>query len=322
MEVARAAAADTDELVAVVDQVSSVVVGKTEVVVLALACLLAEGHLLVEDLPGVGKTTLANALAATVGLRAHRVQMTADILPGDVTGTLAPTGGPTGELAFRPGPIFANLVVADELNRASPRAQSALLEAMEERRVSVDGTTHPLPRPFMVVATQNPTDPDGTYPLPHSQLDRFALRLSMGYPDRQAEAVLIDAGERTDRASTLPPILDAERLREHIAWARTLHLAPVVRDYLLDLVAATRTHPSLEVGASPRAALSLAATARALALVTGRTFVTPDDIQRLAVPALAHRVLVAAHAEVAGVRGVDVIADLVARLPVPPRHRR
>lgn len=321
MDVAQAVPGATDELSLVVDQISSVVVGKTRAVVLAVACLLAEGHLLIEDLPGVGKTTLATALAATVGIDVRRVQLTADVLPGDLTGTLVPGPGPRGGLEFRPGPIFANLVVADELNRASPRAQSALLEAMEERRVTVDGTSHRLPRPFMVVATQNPTDPDGTYPLPHSQLDRFTLRLSMGYPDRHAEALLLDAGEQIDRAGSLPAVLDRSRLATHIERARRVHVAPAVRDYVLDLLAATREHPALEVGASPRAGLSLLRVARAAALVAGREFVTPDDVAQLAGPALAHRLVVGPHAQVAGVRADDVVAELVARLPVLPRRR-
>lgn len=309
-----------DDLGQVASQVSSVVLGKPEVVVLALACLLAEGHLLIEDLPGVGKTTLANALARTVGLRLHRVQMTADVLPGDLTGTLVPDSA-GGGLVFRPGPIFANLVVADELNRSSPRAQSALLEAMEERQVSVDGTTHRLPRPFMVIATQNPTDPDGTYPLPHSQLDRFLLRLSIGYPDRDSEAALLDAGEQTDRAGSLSPVLGSDQLVELVAQARRVHLSPAVRDYVLDLTQATRQHPALSVGASPRAGLSLVRAARALALVAGRDFVVPDDIQRLAVPALAHRVVVAPPSALSGVSAVAVIGDLVYRVPVPQRRR-
>ena len=306
-------------LQAAADRMVEIVLGKPDVVALSLVCLLAEGHLLLQDLPGVGKTTLATALARAVGLDLRRLQGTADLLPGDVTGTLVP--GEAGELVFRPGPIFANLVVADELNRSSPRAQSALLEAMEERQVSVDGTTHRLPRPFMVIATQNPTDPDGTYPLPHSQLDRFLLRLSIGYPDRDSEAALLDAGEQTDRAGSLSPVLGSDQLVELVAQARRVHLSPAVRDYVLDLTQATRQHPALSVGASPRAGLSLVRAARALALVAGRDFVMPDDIQRLAVPALAHRVVVAPPSALSGVSAVAVIGDLVYRVPVPQRRR-
>lgn len=309
------------DLSAVVDQVSSVVMGKPEAVRLALVCLMAEGHLLIEDLPGVGKTTLANALAHSVGLGLRRVQFTADLLPGDVTGALAPDAQST-RLVFRPGPIFTHLVVADELNRASPRTQSALLEAMEERQVSVDGDTHQLPRPFMVVATQNPTDPDGTYPLPHSQLDRFLMRISMGYPDRVSEAHLLDAGAQIDAAVVLPPLLDAEHMATIVDQVVQVHLAPAVRDYVLDLVAATRQHPALVVGASPRGALALVRAARASAHLAGRAYVLPDDVQSLAVPVLAHRMLVAPPAELSGATAAAIVADLVRHIPVPQRTRR
>jgi len=309
------------DLGAVAAQVSSVVMGKPEAVRLALVCLLAEGHLLIEDLPGVGKTTLANALAHTVGLGLHRVQFTADLLPGDVTGALVPDQAGTG-LVFRPGPIFAHLVVADELNRASPRAQSALLEAMEERQVSVDGYSHQLPRPFMVIATQNPTDPDGTYPLPHSQLDRFLLRISIGYPDRASEAALLDAGAQIDRAVALAPLLGASQTEEVLDQVGAVHLAAGVRDYVLDLVTATRQHPALAVGASPRAGLAIVRAARASAFLAGRAYVLPDDVQQLAVPVLAHRLLVAPAAELAGATAAAVVADLVNRVPVPQPPRR
>ena len=303
------------------DRMIEIVLGKPQVVALSLVCLLAEGHLLLQDLPGVGKTTLATALARVVGLDLSRVQATADLLPSDLTGALVP--GTTGALVFRPGPLFANLVVADELNRASPRAQSALLEAMEERNVTVDGVTHALPRPFMVIATQNPLDPDSTFLLPHSQRDRFLLCLSLGYPDRASEAALLDAGEQTERAAALPPVLAPGELGAAIEAARRVHLSEAARDYALDLVAATRQHHEVAVGASPRAALALVRAARALALFNGRDYVLPDDLKVLAVPVLAHRLVLAASAEASGRSPDDVVAGIVdGTSPSPHRRHR
>ncbi len=306
-------------LQAAADRMVEIVLGKPDVVALSLVCLLAEGHLLLQDLPGVGKTTLATALARAVGLDLRRLQGTADLLPGDVTGTLVP--GEAGELVFRPGPIFANLVVADELNRASPRAQSALLEAMEERHVTVDGTTHPLPRPFMVIATQNPLDPDSTFLLPHSQRDRFLLCLSLGYPDRASEAALLDAGEQTERAAAMAPVLAPGELAGAIDAARRVHLSEATRDYALDLVQASRHHHEIAVGASPRAALALVRAARARALFDGRDYALPDDVKALAVPVLAHRLVLSPSAEVAGRAASAVMADIVAATSPGP-HRR
>lgn len=311
-----------DALQQAAEQVAGVVLGKPEVVALSLVCMLSEGHLLVEDLPGVGKTTLATALARTVGLDLRRVQGTADLLPSDVTGSLVPGESP-GELVFRPGPVFAHLVMADELNRASPRAQSALLEAMEERRVTVDGTTRALPRPFMVLATQNPLDPESTFVLPHSQLDRFLMRVSLGYPDRASEAALVDAGEQTDRAAGLGPVLGAAELAAAIDAAGRVHLSEAVRDHALDLVQATRQHWEVAVGASPRATLALVRAARARALLDGRDYVLPDDLKALAGPVLAHRLVLAPGAELAGRRPVDVVAEVVHDVaPGGPRRHR
>ncbi len=309
-------------LQAAADRMVEIVLGKPDVVALSLVCLLAEGHLLLQDLPGVGKTTLATALARTVGLDLRRVQGTADLLPSDVTGSLVP-GEERGQLVFRPGPIFAHLVVADELNRASPRAQSALLEAMEERHVTVDGTTHPLPRPFMVIATQNPLDPDSTFLLPHSQRDRFLLCLSIGYPDRASEAALLDAGEQTERADALSPVLAPGELAAAIEEARRVHLSEATRDYALDLVHGTRHHHEVAVGASPRAALALVRAARARALFDGRDYVLPDDVKALAVPVLAHRLVLAPSAELAGRSASVVVGDiLTGTSPAPPRRHR
>ncbi|HLX89196.1 MAG TPA: AAA family ATPase, partial [Acidimicrobiales bacterium] len=255
-------------------------VGRAETVRLALCCLGAHGHLLVEDLPGMGKTTLAKALACSLGLGFARVQFTADLLPADVTGAVM-LDRPTGELAFRRGPVFTNVLVADELNRASPKAQSALLEAMEERQVSAEGVSHPLPRPFMVVATQNPFDAAGTFPLPHSQLDRFLVRLSVGYPDRALEEELLDGRSARPRPDELPVVAAPGFADAFAAAIEGTHVSASVRGYVLDIVAASRTHPDLAVGASPRAALAMVQAAAAMAVAAGREFVVPEDVKHV-----------------------------------------
>ncbi|MFC0083113.1 AAA family ATPase, partial [Aciditerrimonas ferrireducens] len=299
----------------VLDQVAQVVVGHHEAVVLALVALVAGGHVLLEDLPGVGKTTLATALARSLGLSVRRVQGTADLLPADLTGALVPDGN--GELRFRPGPLFANIVLADELNRASPRAQSALLEAMEEAAVTVDGTTHRLPQPFLVLATQNPADSEGVFPLPQSQRDRFLLSLALGYPEPADELELLTRGELLGRADQLPAALGPDELLGLRAAVDQVHVAPAVRQYLLEVLLETRRHPAVLVGPSPRAGLGLQRAARALALVEGREFVVPRDLQQLAGPVLAHRVQLAPAAVLAGHRPAEVLAEVLARLPAP-----
>ncbi len=291
------------------------VVGHHEAVVLALVALVAGGHVLLEDLPGVGKTTLATALARSLGLSVRRVQGTADLLPADLTGALVPDGN--GELRFRPGPLFANIVLADELNRASPRAQSALLEAMEEAAVTVDGTTHRLPQPFLVLATQNPADSEGVFPLPQSQRDRFLLSLALGYPEPADELELLTRGELLGRADQLPAALGPDELLGLRAAVDQVHVAPAVRQYLLEVLLETRRHPAVLVGPSPRAGLGLQRAARALALVEGREFVVPRDLQQLAGPVLAHRVQLAPAAVLAGRRPAEVLAEVLARLPAP-----
>jgi MoxR-like ATPase len=295
--------------------VAQVVVGHHEAVVLALVALVAGGHVLLEDLPGVGKTTLATALARSLGLSVRRVQGTADLLPADLTGALVPDGN--GELRFRPGPLFANIVLADELNRASPRAQSALLEAMEEAAVTVDGTTHRLPQPFLVLATQNPADSEGVFPLPQSQRDRFLLSLALGYPEPADELELLTRGELLGRADQLPAALGPDELLGLRAAVDQVHVAPAVRQYLLEVLLETRRHPAVLVGPSPRAGLGLQRAARALALVEGREFVVPRDLQQLAGPVLAHRVQLAPAAVLAGRRPAEVLAEVLARLPAP-----
>jgi len=301
---------------AVVANVRSSYVGKDATVRLALCCLMAEGHLLVEDHPGVGKTTLAKALARSLGLGFGRVQFTADLLPADVTGAMV-FDRDSGQIAFRPGPVFTNILLADELNRASPKAQSALLESMEEHQVSADGITHPLPQPFMVIATQNPYDAAGTFPLPHSQRDRFLLRLSLGYPDRATEDELLATTLTRPSPDSLSGVGGPEFLRVFAAAVVRTHVTPEVRGYVLDLIGETRTHPDLTVGASPRATLAVLRAAGAVAVSTGRDYVTPDDVKLVAEPALGHRVVVHPAAELAGVTASSTIEEIMSRLVVP-----
>jgi MoxR-like ATPase len=302
---------------ALADDVERVVRGKREVVELALVCLLCEGHLLIEDVPGTGKTTLARCLAAAVGGRLQRIQFTPDLLPSDVVG-VSIFHPATGAFEFHPGPVFANIVLGDEINRASPKTQSALLEVMEERRVTVDGQSHPVPRPFMVIATQNPVEMSGTYPLPEAQLDRFLMRLSVGYPDHGAELTLL-RGTRTDAlVDSLPwGRVAVEDIPLMIAWADQVHLAEALYDYVIQVVAATRTAPALRLGASPRASVALLRAVRVRAAAQGRDFVVPEDVKALAVPVLAHRLVMTPEAELAGGTGADVVAELLASVPVP-----
>ncbi len=269
-------------------QVNAVLLGKTAQVKLALACLLAGGHLLIEDLPGVGKTTLAHALAATLDLSFQRVQFTSDLLPSDIIG-VSVYQREAGRFEFHPGPLFAQLVLADEINRATPKTQSALLEAMAEQQVTVDGRSHALPAPFFVVATQNPLDLAGTYPLPDSQLDRFMLRLSLDYPSREAERELLTSADRRDLIATLKPCMDAAQIEALRAATHGVLASPALIDYLQALLAASRVHPEIRVGLSPRAGLALLQAARAVALLSGRGHVLPEDLQTVFVPAAAHR---------------------------------
>ena len=299
-----------------VDQVEQVIQGKRDAVQLALVCLFAQGHLLIEDVPGVGKTSLAKAIAASVGGTWQRIQFTPDLLPSDVTG-VSIWNRATERFEFRPGGVFATVLLADEINRASPKTQSALLEAMEEGQVTVDGHTHPLGPPFMVIATQNPIELEGTYPLPEAQLDRFLMRIAMGYPDREAEAEILAADRDHQAATDLQPVISADELVELSGRAAQIHVAPALRDYIVSLAAATRAHPAFALGASPRGALGLQRAARAWAGAAGRDFVLPDDVKRLAVPVLAHRLVLSGEAELRGVSGVDVVAELLTALPVP-----
>ena len=277
-------------LQAAIDQVNRVLLGKPHQVKLAFTCLIAGGHLLLEDVPGVGKTTLAHALAATFGLEFQRVQFTSDLLPSDIIG-VSVYERDSGSFRFHPGPIFTGLLLADEINRASPKTQSALLEAMAENQVTVDGQTHALSQPFFVVATQNPLDLNGTFPLPDSQLDRFMLRLSLDYPDPSAERALLTGSDRRDMLARLTPQLDAESLLALHEQAQAITASPALLDYLQALLAASRRHPEIRAGLSPRAGLALLGAARAWAMLSGRGHVLPEDIQALFVPLAAHRLM-------------------------------
>jgi MoxR-like ATPase len=287
-----------------------------EVLRAAVACLLAGGHLMVEDVPGVGKTVLARSLARAAGCSFSRVQCTADLLPADVTGTNVWDQGASA-FRFRAGPVFANLVLVDEINRASPRTQSALLECMEEHQVTVDGETHRTPEPFMVVATQNPVEHEGTFPLPEAQLDRFSLRVSIGYPPPGVEAAMLrELGER-DPVEAVPQVGSPERVARAREAAAEVWVAPELADYVVALLSATRADPRLSLGASPRAGLALIRCAKALALLEGRSYVLPDDVKVLAPMALAHRVVPGPDAELRGVGGDEVVREALASTPIP-----
>lgn len=296
--------------------VQSVIRGKPREVELALACLLAEGHLLIEDRPGTGKTTLAKAIAGVIGGTVRRVQFTPDLLPSDITG-VSVFNPVTGTFTFREGPAFTNLLVADEINRASPKTQAALLEVMEERHITNDGVSRPVPSPFMVVATQNPLDFQGTYPLPEVQLDRFAMRISLGYAPREAELELMARVEGDGIVVAAPAVIDIIDFRHLVAACRTVSVTAPIRGYVADIVEATRAEPDLRLGVSTRGTLVLLQVAQALALSQGRGFVTADDIKTLAVPVLAHRVAVTPDAEIDGITGAAVIEAILNMIPVP-----
>jgi MoxR-like ATPase len=309
-----------DDLVATARKVGtaveSVIDGKAEAVRLALIVLLAEGHLLIEDVPGVGKTMLAKALARSIDCSVRRIQFTPDLLPSDITGVSA-YNQERREFEFKPGPIFANVVVGDEINRASPKTQSALLECMEERHVTVDGTTYGLQTPFMVVATQNPIEMEGTYPLPEAQRDRFTARISIGYPTPAAELEMLDTHGSASPLDDLAPVATAIEVRSLIEAVRGVLVAGQLKQYIIALCAATRTAPELRLGASPRAALQLLRAARARAALDGREYVNPDDVQALAVPVLAHRLLPSATALAERKPPEQVVARLVEQTPLP-----
>ncbi|RLK62180.1 AAA family ATPase [Actinokineospora cianjurensis] len=300
----------------IAQNVERVLVGKPEVVRIALVTLLAEGHLLVEDVPGVGKTSLAKALARSIDCTVSRIQFTPDLLPSDVTG-VSIFNRQTNEFEFRSGPVFANIVVGDEINRASPKTQSSLLECMEEHQVTVDGNTYPLDSPFMVIATQNPIEMEGTYALPEAQRDRFTARVSIGYPDPQAELAMVDEHAARDVWATLRPVSDADQVRGLIDSVRSVQIAQEVRRYAVELVSATRRLSEIRIGASPRSTLHLVRAARAQAALSGRDFVVPDDLHVVAVPVLAHRLVLTPEAQASRRSPADLIRGLLQRVPVP-----
>jgi MoxR-like ATPase len=298
------------------ESVEHAVRGKHHEIRLALVSLVAEGHLLIEDVPGVGKTMLAKAIARSIDCSFRRIQFTPDLLPTDITGVNV-FSQDTGDFEFKPGAIFANIVLGDEINRASPKTQSALLECMEERQVTVDTQTHTLGTPFMVIATQNPVEHEGTYPLPEAQLDRFMLRLSIGYPTVEIETDILATHGAAQPLDDLTPVTDARGVAEMIAQAHTVHAAPAIRRYIVDIVEATRRHPDVYLGASPRASIMVLRASRALAAADERDYVIPDDIKSLALPALSHRIIVTADAVMTG-RSIEVILqEILDEVSVP-----
>ena len=311
----------------VLGEVERVIVGKREAVAQVLLGILASGHILIEDLPGLGKTLLARTFATTLGLRFTRVQFTPDMLPSDLTGS--PVLDPrTGEVVFRRGPVFTNLLLGDEINRSPPKTQAALLEAMQERQVTIDGVTHRLERPFLVIATQNPIEYEGTYPLPEAQLDRFLLRLEVGYPSPAAEWEMVSRRvQRRADEIRLEPIANAARVVAAQRAIELVHVAESLGRYMVELTAATRSSPRVQVGASPRGTLALLKLSRAKAAVAGRDFVTPEDVKAVAVPALAHRLILRPELWVRRVRTQEVVRELLDQVPTPPaeepaaRHR-
>ncbi|NPV08396.1 MAG: MoxR family ATPase [Anaerolineae bacterium] len=298
------------------ENVGRVIVGKESVVDLLLVSLLAQGHVLLEDVPGIGKTTLAKSLARSLGASFQRIQFTPDLLPSDVTGVNV-YNQRSGEFEFRPGPVMSQLVLADEINRASPRTQSALLEVMQEGQVTVDGITRPVPRPFLVLATQNPIELEGTFPLPEAQIDRFLMRLELGYPNLEEERAIIRRFRTEDPYEDLEPVLSAQEVLELSRVCREVYLHPVVEDYLLELVRRTRQDETLALGASPRGSLALMRTSQALAALRGRDYVQPDDLQELAVPVLAHRLIPSMRTRLRGRAGREIVSEILAQVPVP-----
>ena len=298
----------------------TVIEGKPDVISTAVTVLLAEGHLLIEDVPGVGKTMLAKALARSVDCSVRRVQFTPDLLPSDITG-VSVFNQDLRDFEFRQGAIFANIVVGDEINRASPKTQSALLECMEEGQVTVDGQTYELQKPFLVMATQNPIEMQGTYPLPEAQRDRFMARISMGYPSPAAEVAMLDSHGGAFPLLEMTPVTDGDTVAKLIEIVRTLHASPAIKQYIVDLTNATRATPALRMGASPRASLHLLRASRAYAALAGRDHVLPDDVQALAEPVLAHRVIPSGETQVARRTCADVIQDIVRHVPIPSAAR-
>ena len=298
------------------DNIARVIIGKDDVVELLLVALFCEGHVLLEDVPGIGKTTLAKSLARSLGCSFQRIQFTPDLLPSDITGVNV-FNQKTGEFEYRPGPIVAQVVLADEINRAGPRTQSALLEAMEERQVTVDGVTHPLPRPFLVLATQNPIELEGTFPLPEAQVDRFFMRLAIGYPDEGEERAVLRRFRESNPLGDLAPVVDANEILTLQKTVRQVFVHPAVEEYVVRLTRATRQHNAIQLGASPRGSLSLYHAAQAWAAIQGRNFVLPDDVKRLIQPVLGHRIITTSQARVRGRVASDILKEIGEQAPVP-----
>jgi MoxR-like ATPase len=300
----------------VLENMQKVIVGKVDVLELVMVAVLCEGHILVEDVPGIGKTTLAKALARSLGCTFRRVQCTPDLLPSDVTG-INFFNQRKSEFEFRPGPVMSNILLVDEINRATPRTQSSLLECMEERQVTVDGVTMPLPRPFVLIATQNPVELSGTFSLPEAQLDRFLLKLDLGYPTKEEEDKMILRFEREDPLRSLPAVTSAEEMLQLKRQAQEVHVDETVRHYVLDITRETRGRASIQLGVSPRASLALYKAAQALGLVKGRDYVIPDDVKRMALPVLGHRMILSTEADLHNASKESVIEDVLATIPVP-----
>ncbi|MGE3268195.1 MAG: AAA family ATPase [Chloroflexota bacterium] len=306
----------SDVLQAVLDNVEKVVVGKHTELEQTIVALAGQGHVLIEDVPGVGKTVMAKSLARSLGCSFKRVQFTPDLLPSDVTG-VSIYNQHTEAFEFRPGPIVAQVVLADEINRATPKTQAALLEAMEEHQITVDGVTHDLPRPFIVLATQNPIEYEGTFPLPESQLDRFMLRVRLGYPKRDEEMSILELQQRAHPVESLEPVTNESELLAVQQAVRNITVDDLIRRYIVDLANATRNHPEVYVGASPRASLSLLRASQALALLRGRDYVQPDDVKALTIAVMSHRVIVLPSARYKDVTGVSIVEEITANVPVP-----
>jgi len=300
----------------ITENVERVIVGKRDVIELCLVALLCEGHILLEDVPGTGKTTLAKAIARSLGCSFKRIQFTPDLLPGDVTGILY-FNQKEQEFEFRPGPIMTQVVLADEINRATPRTQSSLLEAMQEQQVTVDVETLKLPRPFLVLATQNPIELEGTFPLPEAQVDRFLIRIALGYPNEEDENEILLRYEREDPLETLEPVVQAEELLAMQQYVRTMRVEESVREYIVKVVRATREHNGVELGVSPRGTLALYKTSQALAAIRGRDFVIPDDVKLLAPAVLTHRIIISPQTRLRGRRPEEVMVEVVNTVPVP-----
>lgn len=298
------------------ENIQKVIVGKDEVINLTLAVVLCEGHMLLEDVPGIGKTTLARCLATSLGCTFRRIQFTPDLLPSDVTG-INWFNQKAQEFEFRPGPIMSQVVLADEINRATPRTQSALLEAMQERQLTVDGVTHPIPRPFLVMATQNPIELEGTFPLPEAQIDRFLMRIVLGYPDETEENAILERFRQADPLSELEAVTKPKEIQNLLVERQQVRVAEAVREYVVKVARATRQNQDIELGASPRATLSLYQASQAWAAIQGRDFVLPDDVKHMAPHVLTHRLMLSPQAQLRGRRMEELVADIVEAVPVP-----